>query len=586
MRLPPAPVLAALAAAAAYAPTLGNGFARDDEWLIARNPLVQDLAYLPTLATSHYWAGIDRDGNLWRPLPLATVSLEWVVGQGSPAVHHLGNLLLHAAASALAALLLRSFGLGPAGALAGGLLFALHPARADAVCEAVQRSEILAFCGIAGALLLEARARERPERRGPLLLGMAGALAGGLLAKESAILFLLPLLPAVHAFGPGPRPRGGAAWVAPYAVAAAVAAAYLVVRFAVLRGLGTGFEISLLDNPAAAAPLAVRLATACDALGRYAVLAAWPATLSADRGYSETVPLGSFLAAGPLAGLLVLAVLAAALGAARRAPRGALAAAWATALLPFGNFLFPVGFVVAERILYTPLLGVSLAAGIALDRAVTAGRPALARGALGAAAVLLAAAGVRTGLRALDWRTEERLYESAARVCPRSARAQCAVGDARLGAGDVAGARARYETALGIWPDYSQAANNLGRCLQLQGDREGAGRLYRRAVETGPGNGQAAKNLGAFLAEGAHEAEAGGRREEAARLRAEALPHLRRATELRPADPLAWGNLGETLLEARDAAGAAAAFAEAARRSPGDPRWPERLAEARRRLPR
>jgi len=87
------------------------------------------------------------------------------------------------------------------------------------------------------------------------------------------------------------------------------------------------------------------------------------------------------------------------------------------AFLPAANLVFPVGFVVAERVLYLPSLGGALLVGGLL--------PHLVRGRWGRSGVLVGmvlALSRRTYDRNRDWLTSERLFASGIAALPTNAK--------------------------------------------------------------------------------------------------------------------------------------------------------------------
>jgi hypothetical protein len=76
-----------------YANTLPNEFVFDDNPVIVRNPLIQDLRSIPTVFTTPYW--IDGETHLYRPLTLTSFALNHAVGGLDPTGYHLLNIALH-----------------------------------------------------------------------------------------------------------------------------------------------------------------------------------------------------------------------------------------------------------------------------------------------------------------------------------------------------------------------------------------------------------------------------------------------------------------------------------------------------------
>jgi YaiO family outer membrane protein len=78
--------------------------------------------------------------------------------------------------------------------------------------------------------------------------------------------------------------------------------------------------------------------------------------------------------------------------------------------------------------------------------------------------------------------------EQALALEPRNADALVQLGFARLGTGDLAGARSAFETALAIAPDYTDASFGLAQVSVREGDREAAARIVDPLVAADPGN--------------------------------------------------------------------------------------------------
>ena len=543
--------LAALLAALLYLPTLFAGYCRDDEvQLDAAGPIVQ--GDWPALLASHYWAGTEETGNLYRPLTTVSLAVESLLaGEGPhaprPGVHHAVNLGLHAAAAALGVALLAAFGLAGRPLLLAGWWLALHPARADAVCEAVQRAEILAFLGMGGALLAALRWRAGGSWRA--LGAVFGCALGGLLAKESAASLVL-LLPLVAWLVPG----SGKPWWPAHLVAMAGVAIYLALRAAVLGGMGTALPVSPLDNPVAGASTVERLATAAAVVPEYARLALWPWRLSPDYAVAAVAPAGSWFDPAVLLGVAVALAAAAGLARGRRAPAVALGFGWiAAALGPFANVVFPMGYLVAERALYAPLLGVALLLGAALDRF---GPGRLWPWAVATACV--AVAGARTAARAVEWRAPGPLYEAAAAAGSRSARVWFVVGTARARGPDPDAADRALATAVECWPDYAQAWSARASLAERRGDEAAAEAFHARAEATAEAwDHRPALNHGVFLA----------RRDELPA----AIVRFRDAAHRQPRVPGAWVNLVQALHQSGQTGEARDALAEAAAQGVRDP---------------
>ncbi len=510
-------LLLLLAASAPYLNALDADFVYDDEGLILKNPAVQPERPWWVSLTAPFWPNQDAAG-LYRPATSLSYRLQLAWHGPDPGPFHGANVALHALVTLTAAwVLLRLFPRHRRWAWAVALLFAVHPVHTEAVTGVFGRGELLAaLFGLLGyGLWLRAGTIHRPIGASAAGLGavaLSFALAMG--SKESAIGWLL--VAGAHRAGLlgdersyarlRIRNRGALrqAVLADGALAVGVAG-YLIARRAVLGSLlGLG-EVTPIDNPVFAAPLDVRVLTAGKVLGRYLELLVWPHRLSVDYSYDTIAPVTSW-ASG--AGLMLLAALLAVvllIRLARQAPRLAWGGAvWAVLLLPVSNLLFPIGTIMAERLLYLPSLGFLALVAAAADRAagVVDARRRWTRPALvGLLVLLLTAGAARTWDRNRDWRTNLDLFLAAERVAPRSVRVHCNLGASLLREDRVQQAEEHYRRAHRIAPDYHTALKGLGHALILQRRYAEAETLLRRAVAVRPRDAEARYRLGNLLLE-------------------------------------------------------------------------------------
>jgi Flp pilus assembly protein TadD len=447
------------------------------------------------------------------------------------------------------------------------LLFAVHPVHTEVLGEVVGRAELLAAAGSLASLLafLRGRAAERDggAARAWYALSIAG-FAAGFLAKENAIAAPLLVLAADRLFAGRPL-----RWSCHCAMALALGAC-LWARTAALGGPFPHGGAHFIDNPIAHLPFLQGRLTALDVIGRYAGLLVAPLRLSIDYSYNAIPAAGGWLEPRVLFGAAVVAGWAAGLILAwRRRPAAAFGLLFVgVALGPTANLLFPIGTIMAERLLYLPSVGLCLLAG---DLAARVRRPegAARRRALvwgAACAVLLALLAARGVARLRDWRDDRTIFRRATEVVPGSVRAQYNYGTASEEAGDDAAAQAAYERALGVWPHFGDAHYNLAGIHARRSRWDDAVLHYRLAVSEAPADVRYLVNLGRAL-------NAAGSPREAAEV-------LERAAGLDPSSDLAFTNLGAARLAEGDAAGAAAAYRAALRLAPDNPDYLKNLALA------
>ena len=441
-----AALIASLVAALVYLPALGNRFALDDAAIVERNPAAHSIGAALSAFTSPYWPP-EHGAGLWRPLVILSFAADWQISSGSTTWLHATNIVLHALVTALVVLLLARY-LAPIGALAGGLVFAVHPVHVEAVANMVGRAELLAALFLLMAVLLSREVRRRSASGTRTLMVEAGVVLcvlAGQLSKEHAVIAIawLWLDDRSRADEPGRLP------LRLYVSVAVVTVVWLVVRREVEAGLGfhavapTFFGLGALG----------RISTMLPAVLVLMRLMVWPFDLSPD--YHPMVierlthPTGTGLLG--LAVLVALVMLAALLWRRSRAASSGLllmGLAW----LPTSNLLFASGIVLAERTLYLPSIGVALLAGVgavALDERF--GR----RRSLVLAALMCLPLAVRSWTRAPDWRTTRDLVITALLNHPESFKVHQSAARVFWRLGLPNEALAEYGVAAEIYPlDY------------------------------------------------------------------------------------------------------------------------------------
>ena len=391
-------VVVAAAALVIHLGALANRFAMDDIPLVVRNPLVQTLSGAWRAFAAPFWPP-DFGGHMYRPLVVAG----WAFDQqlGGAWWFHLVNLLWHAGACIVVAALARAFADDRA-ALIAGLLFAVHPVHVEAVANVVGRAELM-------SALFAALSVYAALARGSVGWSVA-AWAPALLSKENAaVVPALVVWGWILGLGRPPRRRMlafAAGWLA-------VGAAYAIMRWRVLEPYA-GFQ-SVAPAFLGESALAIRL-TATAELADLARLLVFPLTLRVDYSPNERSIVTSPLDPRFLAGAACVALWGALLVLTWRRGRRleAFGLGWiAIAFLPVANLAFPAGFLLAERTLYLPSVGLALAAGSWLAR-----WPARWRVAAAATVVLLGA--LRTLLRVPAWRDNTTVTLSILEDSPKS----------------------------------------------------------------------------------------------------------------------------------------------------------------------
>ncbi len=483
-------------AVAAYLNSLGNGFAYDDNGVVRENPVVTEGRWGDALLAP-YWPGATPGSGLYRPVTTTSFAAEWRLWKGNPMGFHAVNVAMHAVASLLVLALLARL-VSPLSALAGALLFAVHPVHVEAVANVVGLSELYAAIAVLGACLLYLDgASWGPGARAGRLAGLSLLYLLGLGAKEiavtlPAVLFLLEVL-RDHPEPVAARLRREALV---FVSLVAVLGAYLVLRLSVLGTL-TG------EVPAPALrglSRGERIFTALTVWPQYLRLMVFPRTLAANyapgilnvaRSVSPAVIAGAAVA---------LAWVGAAVALRRRAAAVAAGLGWfAVTILPVSNLVVPAGILLAERTLYLPSVGAALVlAGV--TEAVDRSAPSRTRRLVGALGIVVGVAlFVHTVERNPTWFSSFTVMSTLAREHPESyvSLRSAAEGLTRVGE-DTEAARA-YDRAVALAPRHYGLLCEVGGFYARRRQDERAEALLRRAIEVTPDQPTAYRLLAEML---------------------------------------------------------------------------------------
>jgi tetratricopeptide (TPR) repeat protein len=552
--------------AAVYANSVRGVFVYDDVPAILENPTLRPPLSLPALL---FYPGDEAGTVGGRPLLNLSLGLNAAFGGNSVAGYHLVNIAIHA----LAALTLfglvrrlleqcgRSLPFGPGECLGIAfvlaLLWAVHSLQTEAVTYVIQRAESL--MGLFYLLTLYAFARAAANdgvaERWWAAACIASCLAG-MATKESMVSAPIVVLAYDRMFT-------AASWTELWRrrgrLHLALAGTWILLAALMGSTRGRGGTV----GAAAGADSWSYLLTQCRALGTYLRLALWPDHLVFDYGpHLDRQPAA--VLASALVVLAALVLTGWAVG--RRHPAGFAGLFFFAVLAPTSSVVPIVTEPIAEHRMYLPLaavLGLIVAAAFSAVRRWPAGRIGFII-LTGAATVALGAATIR---RNRDYFSAVALWSDTVAKAPANPRARNNLGQARLAAGDAAGARADFAAAIDADPDYLPAQYNLGASLLDEGHAaeaiphlEKAQSAPRHRAESQRYLGEAHEALGQFAAAAKHyraalaleatpEAAFGLGNMLAAQGRyADAIAPLREARDLRPGATDIRNNLGNALL--------------------------------------
>ncbi len=514
-----------------YGNTLSNKFAFDDSIVITDNEFTQKgFAGIGDLATRDFFEGVYGEGGMelsggrFRPLSLVCFAVEnqlfgtaKKLANGSlqkdekgnqlydynPFVGHFINVLLYA----LSALLLfkvlslwfdKKEGSGSVIPFIAGLIFIAHPVHTEVVANIKSRDEILAMLLILGALYAIHKSIQKPSA---LLTGL-GVMAyfGAMLSKENAFTFIAIFPFTLYIFEKEKTWGNITKACVPYW---AIALLYFVLRSYMVGSIKAETNTDIMENPFYGVASGEKFGTIALILWKYIQLLLYPHPLSSD--YSrEQIPLVGF--GNPLALLgLILHIAMAAWVLLKLWKRDIFALSILMYFLPLSltiNLLFNIGAPMADRFLYLPSLGFSLALAYGLSLLLKTEqlnqlfkKPAL----FAITGVLTIAYSAKTISRNPDWANNEALFTKDVKASPNSAKMNYyfanslfkkyldvqppAVADTSL----LSIAEKHFGEAVRLNPKFHTAMYNLGFVNLLKKNGKKAEQYLLKTLELQPG---------------------------------------------------------------------------------------------------
>jgi hypothetical protein len=414
---------------AAFSNSFATGFVLDNQMLLLGDPRIRSASVenLSLILQHTYWWP-NGEAGIYRPLTTLSYLFNYsILGNGNnPAGYHWVNFIFHFANVLLVFALARRLLTGRARAfrlaIFIAILWAVHPVLTESVTNIAGRADLFAATAVLSGFLMYLKSCETTGwNRIPWLAGLAAASAAGAFSKESAvvlpgIIVLYELVCRGKGIWSRAFPWAKVAWG--FMAAGAPIGAMLWQR-AIVLSASVPAEFPFVDNPIVGAGFWIGRLTAIKVLARYLWITVWPARLSCDYSYSE-IPLatgspGDWAAWLVVAAALVLMVLL------YKRDRTAFffAGLGFLNLLPAANLLFPIGTIMAERLLYLPLFGLVGALVVAAD---DAGVHLRVPGWVPVVLVCLMGAGlaVRTWVRNLDWKDDLAMATASVRTSPGS----------------------------------------------------------------------------------------------------------------------------------------------------------------------
>ncbi|XP_054720816.1 protein O-mannosyl-transferase Tmtc3-like [Uloborus diversus] len=483
-----------------YLGALECGFVFDDVSAIQENQDLRPTTPWSNLLANDFWGTPmykEHSHKSYRPVSVFTYRINYLLHGLNPFGYHLVNVFLHAM---VCLLYKRTCDLlvSKRTALLAAILFASHPLHTEAVTGVVGRAEILSsffyllafLCYYSSttkgaatewfwfgtSLILTALATFSKEQ-GITVVGVCCIYEFFILQKLRLPDITLKIVSAkIHSKEAILRIGIMISW----------AVFLLTIR---LKVMGSQLPVfTKFDNPAAAAETPSRQLTFNYLVALNSWLLLFPSDLCCDWTMGSVPLVKSWADPRNLATVALYATLAAILWNSLWLDDGRSKllimslSLCAFPFLPASNLFFPVGFVVAERVLYAPSMGFCLIVAQGANLLATR-RPSLIWCCIG---VLICIHAAKTVRRNIDWQSEYSLFLSGLKVNQRNAKLYNNVGHCLETQGEHTNALKYFHTAISVEPEDIGAHINVGRTYTHLGMYEEAEDAFKKAKDLLP----------------------------------------------------------------------------------------------------
>ncbi|PVD28691.1 hypothetical protein C0Q70_11285 [Pomacea canaliculata] len=472
---------------AIYHNALDCGFVFDDMSAIVENQDLRPKTPITDLFWNDFWGTPmhkEKSHKSYRPLCVLTFRFNYMLSELEPMTYHLVNVVLHAIVCILFMKVCNMFVKESTSFLAA-MLFAVHPVHTEAVTGVVGRAECLSSIFFLAAFLMYSKCTgyRSPIAWRPLIMTVI-LVTVAVICKEQGIT-VIGVCCVYEVFVAQRATMSELLWMltsviqgkpklAGWLQTSIMRAGFLVfstlfLLFARIKVMGAQLPVfTKFDNPASVSPSPARQLTLNYLLPVNAWLLLNPSGLCCDWTMGTIPIITSLVDMRNLATLAFYLVLGSftvyALFEQTRRSR-AIIMSLSFLVLPFipaSNLFFPVGFVVAERILYTPSLGFCLL--VALGFHIIIENRKCLRGLMYLLmTLLLLCHSAKTFVRNYDWMSEYSLFRSALKVNQDNAKLWNNVGHALEKVEKYQEALDYFEKAASVQPDDIGAHINVGR---------------------------------------------------------------------------------------------------------------------------
>lgn len=490
-----------------YANTIPHDYVLDDKGVITQNQFVTlGFAGIKNIFSSEVWHFQNLNLGYYRPLSLVSFAIDQQLFPNNPHVSHFENVLLYSlTALLLYFLLLKIFNRKSSlFSLVVTLLFIAHPLHTEVVANIKSRDEILSFLNLVAALyvFLPVLDKTKTESRVAFrILASCFLFYLALLSKETAIVGIF-LLPLIIYFKQETTIKRVVLLSIPFVV---ILLLFQFQKYEVFGSLSSPILKDQLNYPYTDSdlklPSMLMIFTLCVKL----ILVPYP--LSYSYAYNQ-LPAVSWASLNALVGvaLLIAVIYFSVKEFRKKTSLGFGGIILSITLLPLLAFVYLKGGIFAERFMYAPVLGFSIAVAsllfsfskISFEKKEESVASLLKQNKFSVPFLLLLVLySVQTVSRNIDWKNDETLFTHDVNVSVNSSQAHFHYGailinkavveqNAEMKNGYLNSGLVELYNAVTIHPHYAAAYNELGLAHErLTQNLDSAIYYYNRAIMEG-----------------------------------------------------------------------------------------------------
>lgn len=190
---------------------------------------------------------------------------------------------------------------------------------------------------------------------------------------------------------------------------------------------------------------------------------------------------------------------------------------------------FRLNWIVAERYIYLPSIGIFASFAYFLDKLIQS-KKKLSIIFFTVFIVVTTALTIRTMIRNIDWKNEDNLWIATGKTSPSSPNTHNNLGDVYGRWGDKQKALQEFQKAIQLKPNYADAYHNLANTYHELGDDEKALENYQKASSLNPKLWQSLQNIAAIYYQ--------------RKKYDQAQDYIQKALQINPKNINLWANLG------------------------------------------